>query len=176
MLKIENTHDRGIATEYVLETFLKKINRHEISVENQFHKSKNQWSEETKSNLIVSIFNDYQFPSIITAEIIKNDCVYTYIIDGIQRINSCLEFKNNNLKIHENCERATIKYYKRFKDENNNVCFSIEEFDLCGKFYKDLPDELQDKFDSYNIHVNVYTPCTEEDILFHIQRYNSTNK
>lgn len=176
MLNIENTHDRCISTEYVLEIFLKKITRHEISVENRFHKSKNQWNEETKSNLIVSILNDYQFLPIIIAEIIENDCSYQYIIDGIQRLSSCLEFKNNNLKIHKNCKRTTIKYYKRSKDKNNNVCFSIDEFDLRGKFYKDLPEEIQDKFDSYNIHANVYTPCTEKDILFHIQRYNSTNK
>lgn len=174
MSKIKNSSsDRGIATAEVMKTFLEEIEDHEISIENQFHKSKTRWNDETKSNLIVSIFNEYQFPSIVIAKIIKNDRAYPYVIDGIQRINACLEFKNNNLKIHDNSERTIVKYPKRI-EENGKVSFKLEEFDLRSKFYKDLPEELQDKFDGYNIHTDIYSPCTEEDIEFHIKRYNST--
>lgn len=173
MTQIKNEHDKGMATVYVMDTFLKKIKEHEVSIENQFHSSKNQWNEETKSNLIVSIFNDYQFPPIVIAEILKNNYNYTYVIDGIQRITACLDFKNNNLKIHENSERSIVKYTKRTKNENGEVIYKLEEIDIKGKLYKDLPEELQDWFDDYNIHVDVYSPCTEEDIIFHIKRYNS---
>lgn len=173
MTQIKNEHDRGMASVYIMDSFLKKIKNHEVSIKNQLHKGKVQWNEETKSNLIVSIFNDYQFPAIVIAEIIKNGNAYPYVIDGIQRITACLDFKNNNLKIHKNSERSTIKYTKRTKNENDEVVFKLEEIDIKDKLYKDLPEELQDWFDNYNIHVNVYSPCTEEDIKFHIKRYNS---
>lgn len=174
MSKIENTHDRGISTVYVMDTLLNEIEEEDISVENRFHISKKQWSEEARSNLIVSIFNDYQFPPIIIAKIIQNNFAYSFVIDGIQRINSCLDFKNNKFKIFENSERATVSYYRRTKDEKGDVVLKLDEFDLRDKFYKDLPKELQDKFGCYNIQANVYSPCTEEDIKFHIKRYNST--
>lgn len=173
MTQIKNEHDIGMATTYVMDTFLKKIKKHEISIENQFHKSKTQWNEETKSNLIVSIFNDYQFPPIVIASILKNNYNYSYVIDGIQRITVCLDFKNNNLKIYENSERSIVKYTKRNKNENGEVVYKLEEIDIRGKLYKDLPEELQDQFDNYNIRVDVYSPCKEEDIYFHIMRYNS---
>ncbi len=174
MSKINNTHDRGIATVCIMDTFLKKLKRNEVFIENQFHKSKVQWDEETKSNLVVSILNDYQFPAIVIAKIVKSGFAYPYVIDGIQRINTFLEFKNNSLKIHKNSQRAIVEYVKQTQNENGEVVDKLENFDLRGKFYKDLPEELQDIFDNYNLHIDIYSPCTEDDIKFHIKRYNST--
>lgn len=176
MATSKNTQNQGTAKVFVMEHFLKQIQKHKISIENKFHKSKKQWNDETKSNLIVSILNNYQIPSIIIAEMIEENNAYCYIIDGIQRTKSLLDFRNNDFKINENIERSVVCYQKHVEDENGNVSFSLEEYDLCGKSYNDLPEELQDNFNDYNLHIDLYSPCSEEDIVFHIKRYNSTFK
>lgn len=171
MLNLTTTHDISMATVYIMSTCLKNIEEHKLSINNQFHKSTKQWSEEMKGNLIVTIFNGYLFPSIVVAETIDNS-YYKYVIDGTQRLLACLDFKNNKFKIDENLKRSIIKYQKVNKDKNGNITYKIIEFDLRGKFYKDLPEELQDEFDNYNIHIDLYSKCSDEDIAFHIHQYN----
>ncbi len=140
--------------------YLKKIEKHILSLNNQFHNSTVQWNDEAKSNFIITVLNGYLFPSIIVVQAMNN---HEYVIDGTQRLSVCLDFKNNKFKIGHNIKRPIIKY---------QVTDKIIEFDLRDKFYKDLPDELQDDFNNYNIHIDCYSNCSNEDIIFHMQRYN----
>ena len=46
------------------------------------------------------------------------------------------------------------------------------EYDLRGKGYNDLPEELKEKFDNFTIDVVKHLDCTDEEIGYHIRRYN----
>lgn len=46
------------------------------------------------------------------------------------------------------------------------------EFDIRGKRFADLPEELQDRFLEYSFNYDQYLNCSEEDIGYHIERYN----
>ena len=62
-----------------------------------------------------------------------------------------------------------IMYYQGV-DENGKV--GVIKYDLRGKKYKDLPDELKEKFDSYAVDIVKHLDCTDEEIAYHIARYN----
>lgn len=170
------TNERNIQTTYIMSQCLKQIEYGDISISHPLHNSTKDWNDEEKGNLITTILNSYLFPSIAVVETFKNNREKYYIIDGTQRIKTCLDFKNNKFEVDKKSKRPIIKYKTVIKDENNNyISYKVEEFDLRGKFYKDLPEELQDIFNEYNIKVDLYSQCTEDDIIFHIERYNYFN-
>ena len=156
---------------YILNNTLKRIRQKQIHLSSEYHEEARGWSNEEKSNLIVSILNGYAFPSIAVAVLGRFSEI---VIDGTQRLKACLEYKNNELKISDNVARSIIKYQKMKKEEDGQIIGEVHEFDLRGKFYSDLPEELKDDFDDYNLIVDRYW-CQEEDILYHVRRYNSTN-
>lgn len=167
------TKGNSIATTYIMSQCLEQIDDKLLSVSHPFHQSMIQWNDVIKSNLIVTIFNKYLISSIAVVGQIEENIERYYIIDGTQRVTAFLEFKNNKLQISNNIHKSIIKYQEVVKDENGNINYEIKEFDLRGKFYKDLPENLQDEFDGYNIHVDLYPKCSNEDILFHILRYHT---
>ena len=57
-------------------------------------------------------------------------------------------------------------------DENGFPVAENREFDIRGKKFADLPEELQDRFMEYNFNYDQYLNCTESDIAYHIERYN----
>ena len=48
----------------------------------------------------------------------------------------------------------------------------VVEYDLRGKKYKDLPDELKEEFDNFQVDIVKHLDCTNEEIAYHIDRYN----
>ena len=57
-------------------------------------------------------------------------------------------------------------------DEDGFPTYERKEFDIRGKKFTDLPEELQDRFDDYNFEIVQYLNCSSEDIAYHIVRYN----
>ena len=49
----------------------------------------------------------------------------------------------------------------------------MKVFDVIGKYYKDLPDELKKRFNNFNINVTKFFDCTDEQIADHIRDYNN---
>lgn len=166
------TNERVIPTTYIMSQCLERVEKGYISINHPLHNNTEKWKEETRGNLITTILNNYLFPSIAVVGINKNNREQYYIIDGVQRVKTCLDFKNNKFQIDKNSKRPIIKYQATIQDKNS-ISYEIKEFDIRGKFYKDLPEELQDTFNEYNIKVDLYSQCSENDIIFHIERYNS---
>lgn len=50
----------------------------------------------------------------------------------------------------------------------------MKECDIRGKCYADLPEKLQQNFNEYNFEVTQYLNCSNEDIEYHIRRYNAS--
>ena len=57
-------------------------------------------------------------------------------------------------------------------DSNGYPIVTWMEYDISNKKYSQLPEELKELFDTYSFDVTLYLNCSDEDVAYHIQRYN----
>lgn len=159
---------------------IKKIDKNTIRFNHPLQRESDQWSPSMKGNLISDILQGNRLHPLIFAEQIINGVPIIWDLDGKQRCTNAYSFANNGYKVSKNIRRWMIKYQTTKKDENGNEVlddngFPIaqnEEFDIRGKRFSDLPEELQEKFLDYTFNYDQYLNCSEEDIGYHIERYN----
>ena len=153
-------------------SMLKQMNSGMIRFDYELQRGSNQWTTLMKGNLISDILQGNRLNPLIFAEQIINGVSVNWDIDGKQRCTVVHEFVNNNFKISKNVRRGIIHYQTYTKDENGFPIAHNEEFDIRGKKFKDLPEELKEKFYDYTFNYDQYLNCSEEDIAYHIERYN----
>lgn len=154
---------------YMLKTLLNMFKRKQIDKNHPLQRKPDQWTDEAKSGLVATIIKGEDVDSIKICEQILNSVEFIlWLIDGLQRLTVLEEFRNNAFKIGKALEMPFVYYQK----ENKNGEMETIEYDLRGKFFKDLPEELQDAYDSYAIDVVKHLDCTDEEVAYHIGRYN----
>lgn len=143
-----------------------------------------QWSDNQTNKFLSRVLNNQPIPEIVICETDK--AIYgekiSYLVEGLQRISYAEEFRENRIPVKANgAEFVKIKY-KKFeydsdnrivKDENGRAKYTIDIFDITGKYYRDLPEYLQKRFDNYNISITRYFNCTYALIDYHIRNYNN---
>lgn len=165
---------------YTTARIIKKMNDRTINFNHSLQRYAGQWSAKMKSDLISDILQGNPIPELIFAEQVINGCSIIFDLDGKQRCTTVKEFREGAFKISRSVSRNIIIYQHHVKDENGNVqvdennypVVTREEFDITNKKYSQLPDELKEAFDSYSFHVTLYLNCSNEDVAYHIQRYN----
>lgn len=140
---------------------------------NRFHplqRKTDQWGLEAKSGLAASVIKQEDIDSIKVCEVLfREKGTYTlYLIDGLQRLTVLDEFKNDGFAMRKALEMPIISY--QGVDENGEV--AVIEYNLAGKRYSDLPEELKERFDSYPIEIVKHLDCTSEEVAYNIRRYN----
>lgn len=161
--------DKVKKDQMMLGTLLNQFKRGQINKNHPLQRKPDQWSDEAKSGLAATIIKGEDIDSIkICEQIVSSTEFILWLIDGLQRLTVLESFKNNAFKIKKNLEMP-IMYYQGV-DENGKV--GIIEYDLREKRYRDLPDELKEKFDSYAVDIVKHLDCTDEEIAYHIARYN----
>lgn len=161
--------DRVKKDQMMLGTLLNQFARGQINKNHPLQRKPNQWSEEAASGLVATIIKGEDIDSIkICEQIISSTEFILWLIDGLQRLTVLESYKNNVFEIKKNIEMP-IMYYQGV-DENGKI--GIIKYDLRGKKYKDLPDELKEKFDNYAVDIVKHLDCTDEEIAYHISRYN----
>ena len=162
--------DKVLRDQMMLCTVIAKFNRGEINKNHPLQRKPNQWTSEAMSGLAASVIKGEDIDSIKICEQILTDSsgFILWLIDGLQRLTVLESFKNNVFAMGKNLEMPIIHY----QGVNKEGKMGIVEYDLRGKKYKDLPDELKEKFDSYPIDVVKHLDCTDEEIAYHISRYN----
>ncbi len=161
-------------------SIVKKIDRHTIRFDHPLQRESDQWSPSMKGNLVSDILQGNKLHPLIFAEQIINGVPIIWDLDGKQRCTNAYSYSKNGYKISKNIRRWMIKYQTIEKDENGNEVLdergfptSINaEFDIRGKRFSELPEELQDRFLDYTFNYDQYLNCSEEDIGYHIERYN----
>lgn len=159
---------------------IKRIDRNTIRFNHPLQRESDQWSPAMKGNLISDILQGNRLHPLIFAEQIINGVPIIWDLDGKQRCTNAYSFAKNGYKVSKNIRRWMITYQTTEKDENGNEIldengFPIaqnEEFDIRGKRFSDLPEELQEKFLDYTFNYDQYLNCSEADIGYHIERYN----
>lgn len=168
-------------TNFSVDSYIKKLKNYSIRGDHPLQRNSNQWNNLQKQNLITTVLNKYPIPEIILAEQIKSNGTLNWLIDGKQRLTNLLEYREGVFKVGRNAERPIIRYQTVAKDEEGNVLldehdsprYESREFDVRGKYYADLPEELRDRFNEYTISAVQYLSCSDDDIEYHIRRYNA---
>lgn len=168
-------------TNYSVDSYIKKLKNYSIRGDHPLQRNSNQWNSLQRQNLITTVLNKYPIPEIILAEQIKPTGTLNWLIDGKQRLTNLLEYREGIFKIGRTAERPIIRYQTIVRDEDGNVIvdengspqYVSREFDVRGKYYDDLPEELKDRFNEYTISAVQYLSCSDDDIEYHIRRYNA---
>jgi DNA-directed RNA polymerase specialized sigma24 family protein len=173
------TLEKSKSNRMSIASILKKIDNRTIRFDHPLQRASEQWSPAMKGNLISDILQGNPIPPLVFAEQIINKLAITWDLDGKQRCTNAHSFVNGNYKISKNIRRWNIIYQAQIIDNGNPVLddngFPMSErreFDIRGKRFVELPEELQDKFNEYNFDIVQYLNCSSEDIAYHIARYN----
>lgn len=152
----------------------KRINKfHDLCLDYVLQREPGQWPLLTKSNLVADMLQRYNIPNLTFAQKEVNGGVLTIVIDGLQRLTTAQEYVNNKFKISTKVANPIIRYVNKIgRTSDGEPDFDWREFDIRGKYYKDLPDRLQADFLDYEFEACVYLNCTDEQIQYHIRRYN----
>lgn len=162
---------------YTLEMYLKKVKDLDVRSDQDVQRMANQWNNNMASELIISILNDEYVPPIILG-MEKNS--QSWLIDGLQRTTTLMMFRYGNLKISPSIEEPVIAYRAKVRDANGNIlidgCGNIvwedQDFDIRRKTFELLPDELQKKFNEYQIDCIIHENHTMEQISRLVRRFN----
>ncbi len=154
---------------YTMDMYLNKIKdmdiRNDSDTQRQF-----VWSNEQINELIVTVLTEDYIPPIILAEV---DNSQLWIVDGGQRSSSFCQFRYGNYKITSAIENSIIPYKKKVRGEHGKIAWEDSEFDIKNKTYDKLPEELQKKFNEYQIETAIHEDCDTRRIAQLIKRYNN---
>lgn len=158
--------DKVVKTQLMLGTVIKQFRTNVINKNHPLQRKPDQWSDEAKSGLAASVIKHEDIDSVKLCEQLIGDGFTNWLIDGLQRLTVLEEFKNNVFAISKSLRMPMIAY--QAEDGSGKVV----EYDLRGKKYKDLPDELKEEFDNFQVDIVKHLDCTNEEIAYHIDRYN----
>lgn len=120
---------------------------------------KSRWDKSKRVLFIHSILTQMLPFNIILIMINK----YLYVCDGKQRILTIQSYRNNEFSINQH---LCVIYVDIGSGETI-------DYDLYGKFYKDLPVELKIKFDSIKVVAYKYKDISNELIIEVFSRINN---
>ncbi len=190
-MEVENMGDRVIeiseAENYrtdkcIMYSLLEDKKKGDINCKYILQREPFQWTDEEANRYFCRILSNLPIPEIIICEQKKKGLTVSHLIDGLQRLSYAESFKENRRKIGaKGAERHLIQYRDYVLDENGNRVldedglpeYEMKIFDVIGKYYKDLPDELKKRFNNFNINVTKFFDCTDEQIADHIRDYNN---
>ena len=174
------TSERTKSTSYSIESLSKQLRQHRLRDNHPLQRTSGQWSLLTKSELISDILQGNSLLQIVISEEIKAGIIMHWLIDGKQRFTNLKDYLEDGFAISKNVQRYMIEYQSDKTDEDGNVIlnedgFPMPEskvFDIRGKKFSQLPEELQDKFKDYQVPVMLNLNCTKKDIAYDIARFN----
>lgn len=165
-----------------LKSYIDETMNEDIRLDQEVQRASGQWSNEMVNELIYTTLTEDYIPPIILGEEEREDGTsQLWCIDGLQRTSNLTLFRYGNYKITSSIRNPIVEYQKICTDENGNklrddsgaLIKDTIQFDIRNKTYKDLPDELQRVFDSYQIDTVVHQDCDTKDISYLVQRYNN---
>ena len=177
---ITNTNEKSKMERYSITSIIKQMDNKKIRFDHPSQRESEQWSSKMKGNLISDILQQNPIPDIVLAEQVINGFSVIWDLDGKQRCTTVSTFAKNCFKIPKTIRRKEIRYQSAQKDKDGNIIvddkgFPVmewKEFNIAGKYFKNLPEELQDVFMDYCFGAVLYLNCSSEDIVYHIARYN----
>lgn len=164
-------------------SIIKKMDKKTICFDHPLQRESERWNGVMVGNLISDVLQGNPIPELVFAEQIVNGIPIIWDLDGKQRCtNLYMYYKGvqKHDKISRAIRRYMITYHTPVLDENGEISTDNEgfplyekrEFDIRGKKFCQLPEELQERFLDYSFKIVQYINCSSEDIAYHILRYN----
>lgn len=141
-------------------SLIQKIDRRVIRFDHPLQRESEQWTPSMKGNLVSDILQGNRMHPLVFAEQVIGGTRVIWDLDGKQRCANAYAYSKNGYKVSKHIRRWMIP-----------VAVNAQ-FDIRGKKFSDLPQELQDRFLRYRFNYDQYLNCTEEDIGYHMERYN----
>ncbi len=166
---------------YSLDQYLKLMNAETIRSDQECQRLSGQWNANMVNELIFTVLTDNYIPPIILGEEVVNGITRQWIIDGLQRSSTLSMFRYANTKITKSLDEYIVAYQRKVLDECGNVkrdaqgeiVWETAAFDIRNKTYGQLPEELKERFDGYQIDVAIHQNCDQTEISRYIRRYNN---
>lgn len=166
---------------YSLNQFLKLMNAETIRSDQECQRRSGQWTSNMVNELIYTVLTDNYIPPIILGEKTVNGITKLWIIDGLQRSSSLSLFRYANTRITRSLDEYMVTYQRKILDENGSpkrdrdgeILWKIVQYDIRGKTYDQLPEELKDRFDSYQIETVIHQNCDATEISKLVRKYNN---
>lgn len=166
------------------ETLLRMFHRRDFRNDYPLQRKPASWSHPYRDEFIVSVIKNENVDSLKMCEEVTESGSTTWLIDGGNRVRSLDAFKNGEFKIGRTIFMPFTEYTVPrvdedgvfVEDEKGNQVFDTIKYDLRGKWYRDLPQELKDSFDSYGVKITKRLNATEELIQHDLRRYNNQGK
>lgn len=167
-------------TSYSIDSISKQLQKKRIRDDHILQRHSGQWKGFAKSELISDILRGKSLTQIIISEEIKNGLRMQWLIDGKQRCTTLDDFLHDGFPISKNVKNYNIRYQTTKTDDDgyevlNEDGFTemeFKEFDIRGKKFSQLPEELQEIFRDRQIPVLYNMNCTKKDIADDIARFN----
>lgn len=166
---------------YSLDQYLKLMKAETIRSDQECQRRSGQWNSNMVNELIYTVLTDNYIPPIILGEEVVRGITKQWIIDGLQRSSSLSMFRYANTRITKNLDESIVTYQRKILDENGNIqrdengeiMWEVTEFDIRNKTYEQLPEELKDKFNEYQIEVAIHQNCDTTEISKLVRKYNN---
>lgn len=177
---IEDVAERYKNTSYSIESISKQLRKKRIRDDHILQRHSGQWKAFARSELVSDILRGKSLTQIIISEEIKKGLRMQWLIDGKQRCTTLDDFLHDGFAISKNVKNHNIKYQTTKVDENGNEVLNedgfteleFRDFDIRGKKFSQLPEELQDIYKDRQIPVLYNMNCTKKDIADDIARFN----
>lgn len=166
---------------YSLDQYLKLMNAETIRTDQDCQRLSGQWNANMINELIATVLTDNYIPPIILGEETENGITRQWIIDGLQRSSSLSMFRYANTKITKNLDEYMVAYQRKILDENGKpkrdekgeIIWESVEYDIRNKTYNQLPEELKERFDGYQVDVAIHQECDTAEISKLVRKYNN---
>ncbi len=166
---------------FSLDQYLKLIKEEKIRSDQECQRMSGQWNQNMINELIATVLTDNYIPPIILGEETVNGITRQWIIDGLQRSSTLSLFRYANTKITKNLDEYMVTYQRKVLDENGNIMrdekdeiiWESVEYDIRNKTYEQLPEELKDRFDGYQIELAIHQDCEATEISKLVRKYNN---
>lgn len=182
MAMITRSSEKTKNTSYSIASIIKKLHNYSLRDDHPLQRDSGQWTNVMKGNLISDILQGNSILPIIIAEQIADGTVINWLIDGKQRCTNVDSYANGGFKISRNIKRYMINYQSVLRDKSGNIIldknglpqYENKIFDIRGKRFCDLPEELKERFYDYTFSVIQHLNCDNDEIGYHIERYNAS--
>lgn len=166
---------------YSLEQYLKEMKSEKIRSDQDCQRLSGQWNQNMVNELIATVLTENYIPPIILGEETVNGITRQWIIDGLQRSSSLSMFRYANIRITKNLDEYMVTYQRKIldsngkpkRDENGEILWESVDFDIRNKTYDQLPEELKERFNGYQIEVAIHQNCDQTEISKLVRKYNN---
>ena len=177
---MELVRDKTKQDTYMNSTLQKMFKRGELRRDHPQQRKADQWDIQTRDGFVATVIKHEDIDSIKICEQLGKNGVTLWLIDGLQRLTALEKYRNGVFKLGKSVEMPLVHYQVAKKsgkdelltDDEGNLIYESVQYDLRGAGYEDLPEKLKEEFDNYPVDVVKHLDCTDEEIGYHIRRYN----